>query len=464
MTIMKNKKSSLLPLIVLFLGIAILMVIRGVVIGKKTDLNYFDDSIEEFGIQTIAQELPRTNTFSYLPFYEKLRENLILKNESFVEINLSKMKTLIYKNGKLSEEYSILTQGNSEDWEGGPAGLYTVKSKHILSSSNSANIYIPFTIGYYGKYYIHGIPYYSDSNKEMPNDLKGSLKHSDKDAKIIFNFLNKGMPILVIDKEQDSYVYPEKETTVFPELSAESYIVADIDSGFILQEKNSNKKYSIASITKLMTAVTVVENVGIEKTIKVTEEMLDVYGSNPGFEVGKKYSISQLLPPLLTRSTNQAAEILAHFLGREKTIRFMNEKAKNIMMDNTSFEDPSGLSENNISTGRDLFYLLRYIINNRSSILKITKGEYIDAQKDQLFTDDELGNRNIFIYDPTFVGGKIGFTDIARHTGAFLFNLEIGGQRRNIAIILLKSQNLKYDTQKSYIWLLDNYFEKPENY
>jgi D-alanyl-D-alanine carboxypeptidase (penicillin-binding protein 5/6) len=188
--------------------------------------------------------------------------------------------------------------------------------------------------------------------------------------------------------------------------------------------------------------------------------MLTAYGSTEGLESGKKFRVVELFYPLLIESSNDAAEVLSRFLGRERTIQLMNEKAQSILMKNTHFTDPSGFDLGNISTAKDLFYLARYILNNRPLIFEIGKGKSVQSFGKIQFEIKKLWNKNIFIEDPTFVGGKTGFLPEAGQTALFVFRfLEQEGNERNIVISLLSSENIKRDTQRIYIWLQENYFK-----
>lgn len=318
---------------------------------------------------------------------------------------------------------------------------------------------MPYALHYYGKYYIHGEPYYSLGNKFYSPFSGGCLRLADKDAKEIYELTEINMPVLVIDKEKDHYKYSEAKFSIFPEISAASYLVADLDSGYVFREKDSSRQLAIASLTKLMTAVVVAENVDLRKSILIEEKMLSTYGSTKGLELGKQFRVVELFYPLLIESSNDVAEALSYFLGREKTIRLMNDKAKNILMEQTEFVDPSGFDPGNVSTAKDLFYLARYILNNRPPILEITKGKKVRSFGEVDFKIEDLWNKNVFASDPTFVGGKTGFTLASKSTAVFIFRLsDQDGIERNILITLLGAKNNETDTQKIYKWLQENYF------
>ncbi|MBZ9572666.1 serine hydrolase [Patescibacteria group bacterium] len=396
----------------------------------------------------------------YLKDFTEIRNNFILNQADFLEVHLSEMELRAYKDGVLEKAVPILLKGDPQGWGGTAAGLYKIESGHKIGFSIVSDVYMPYSLSFYGKYYIHGEPYYPGGEKLVSDVSGGCLRLSDEDAEFVYETTEIGMPILVIDRENDKYEYPNEEINEFPQLSAQSYLVADLDSGFVFTEKNSKAKLPIASLTKLMTALVVAENVDLRKSISITEEMLEAYGDTEGLEAGKSFRVVELFYPLLIESSNDAAEALSYFLGKQRIVELMNEKAKSILMQNTNFSDPSGFDPKNISTAQDLFYLLRYIFNNRPPILEITKGKEVRSFGEVQFDIENLWNKNEFINDPTFVGGKTGYTPEANYTAAFIFNFNGKDDKdRNVAIILLGSEDKKTDTQKIYIWLQENYFK-----
>jgi len=412
------------------------------------------------GIEFSNIELPEKDESVFLELFEDIGEKFISSKTDFLEVNLAEMKVAIYKDGFLIKDAPILTKGNVEGWGGSAAGLYRILSGNKASFSIGSGVYMPYALRYYGKYYIHGIPYYPGGVKFDSLFSGGCLRLKDEDAEAIYELSELNMPVLIIDKKRDYYEYSAKDITEFPELSAKSYLVADLDSGYVFAEKNSSDSLPIASLTKLMTAVVVAENVNLKKSILIEEKMLDAYGSTEGLELGKRFRVVELFYPLLIESSNDTAEALSYFLGRDKTIRLMNEKAEFISMKQTEFTDPSGFDPGNVSTARALFYLARYIFNNRPPILEITKGNKVRSFGDISFDIEKFWNKNVFINDPTFVGGKTGFIKESKYTAVFIFRFsDEDGAERNIAIILLGAQSNKADTQKAYMWLLDNYFK-----
>ena len=443
-----------------FFLIALIILLLLVWIEIDSQLLY----IPEVRINYVATKKEKPPLF--LKDFKLIEENLVSEKKSFLEINLQKMEVEFYQEGVLKNVWPIAARGDVQDWGGTATGLYQVLSKNKSAFSVLAEVNMPWAVNFYGLFYLHGVPFYGSGERRITEATGGCVQFSDKDAKLIYQIAEKGMPLLVIDKENDEYRYVRKKPSDFPKISAQSYLVADLDSGFVFSKKDWEKEISIASLTKLMTAVIVAENSDRRKSITVQPFMLSkAYGGTSGLEIGKSFRVVELFYPLLIESSNDAAEVLSYFLGRDKTIGLMNEKTKSILMEKTKFNDPSGLDLGNISTAKDLFYLTRYIANNYPLLLGITKGEEVRAFGEVRFKN--LQNKNIFFAHPDFLGGKTGAAINKSYNGIFIFRFPVdeNGAERRIAIILLGSDGLendvksiKKDSEQILDWLRENYF------
>lgn len=232
------------------------------------------------------------------------------------------------------------------------------------------------------------------------------------------------------------------------EVLAQSYLVLDISSNTVIFQKNAGKTYPIASITKLMNAVVVLENIDTSQSITLTKDMLKPEGYSPALFLGLDVSAKNLLRAMLIQSTNDSAESLTYFLGNKTFIGLMNKKAKELGMINTYYYDAHGLNPQNYSTATSLSKLLTYIYKNHPQILEITKenGFQMPSPTGQLLT---FQNLNVFSKKPEFIGGKSGYLPEAKQSMASLFNLN----GKIIAIVVLKSQNRQADTLKLVDWV-----------
>lgn len=202
------------------------------------------------------------------------------------------------------------------------------------------------------------------------------------------------------------------------ETSASCAIVMDQNSNRIIYSKNIHTVRSVASISKIMTAVLALESGSLEKKVTVGEEILKAYGSAVYLTVGEELTLKDLVYALMLRSGNDAALAIATYVGGdvEKFVEKMNQKASQIGMKNTVFHNPHGLDEEsgNMSTAYDMAILTSYamkneeykkIVGTKKYSLKTNKNSYVWKNKNKLL--------NTYQYT---TGGKTGFTEIAKRT------------------------------------------------
>jgi D-alanyl-D-alanine carboxypeptidase len=223
-------------------------------------------------------------------------------------------------------------------------------------------------------------------------------------------------------------------------IQADSFLVLNLSENKIITKKNENKKYPIASITKLMTAVVSLENIDQEKSIILTKEMLKPYGYSPSLFEGLNIKAKDLMYAMLIQSSNDSAEAISYFINPKIFINLMNKKAQELGMINTKFYDSSGLNDKNISTAEDLSKLISFIYKNKPEILKITKeNDFRLPDKNQRLL--KFRNLNHFYLLQNFVGGKSGYTEKAKNCYVGIFNKN----GKDIAIVVLSSKNAMAD-------------------
>ncbi len=263
------------------------------------------------------------------------------------------------------------------------------------------------------------------------------------------------MPLNLND-QGPQYFYFNKKSGSEPKVSAEAYVIGDLDTGEVIAQKNQDKKMPIASVSKLMTALVTTELSQIDptdSTAEVSKKALATYGENGGFHVGEKISLTDLIYPLLLESSNDAAEILAEHFERSTFIAKMNQEAQILEMSNTSYEDPSGLSVNNQSTAADLFKLAGYLNKDKKDLVSLTTLRSYSNKK------HNWPSTNQFLHDSGYLGGKSGFTDPAEETVVSLFNVPLTQTgTRPVGIVLLHSQDRHKDVENILKYLKSNIY------
>ncbi|MBQ3192062.1 MAG: D-alanyl-D-alanine carboxypeptidase [Oscillospiraceae bacterium] len=150
-------------------------------------------------------------------------------------------------------------------------------------------------------------------------------------------------------------------------VSARRAYVLDAVSGRVLYERNSHEQSLIASTTKIMTALIVCEQCNVLDRMRIPKEAVGIEGSSMYLQEGEILTLQELLYGLMLSSGNDAAVALAIYCGGtvEGFAELMNDKARNLGLKNTHFENPNGLdSPNHYSTARDLAVLAAYAMEN----------------------------------------------------------------------------------------------------
>jgi serine-type D-Ala-D-Ala endopeptidase (penicillin-binding protein 7) len=226
-----------------------------------------------------------------------------------------------------------------------------------------------------------------------------------------------------------------------PDLRAEAAIIYDPETNQVLWEENSQNQRSIASITKVMTAAVFLEN-DPDVTQEVTIARNDVFRASTTFlRANDKVTADDLLHLLLIASDNAAARALARFSphGSEGFIQRMNQKARELGLENTSYTDPSGLLSDNVSSAYDMARLITFASQDEriSSIMRLSAYTLRTAKGRTLSfhsTNHLLGRTDVDVR-----AGKTGFISKAGYCLATLLRMPENGQQ--VAVVVLGARS-----------------------
>ena len=205
-------------------------------------------------------------------------------------------------------------------------------------------------------------------------------------------------------------------------ISSESAILYNLDSGEVLYEKNSDEVRQIASLTKIMTALVTIENVdNLDKQVILTKEdfagLIEANAVQAGFTNGEVVTYKDLLYGLLLPSGADAAKAIARNVGgtEENFINKMNEKAKELNLKNTKFSTVIGLDDkNNYSTAKEVSIIFKEALKNKTFKEIITTKEYQTSDGKLTFKSTIQSNAKRYEIDiPYVLGGKTGTTSDA---------------------------------------------------
>ncbi len=217
---------------------------------------------------------------------------------------------------------------------------------------------------------------------------------------------------------------PEKSLEASdPQIAAKAAILTDVSSAYVMYAKNADEKMPIASTTKIMTAVVVLEDYEdkLNDVVSITYPMIAVEGSDIKLVSGEKITVENLLKGLLIMSGNDTATALAiYFGGKDAFVARMNSKARRLGLENTHFADPAGLDDAGYSTPHDLAILASFALRHQTfrEIVK-TPETTITSVDGSIIHALKSSNRLVKSDDPFFyplaIGVKTGFTYAAGH-------------------------------------------------
>lgn len=229
----------------------------------------------------------------------------------------------------------------------------------------------------------------------------------------------------------------------------------DLDSNRILYEKNIHNIRSVASISKIMTAVLAIESGKLEDKVTIGSEINTSYGSGIYIKEGEILTLRDLVYGLMLRSGNDAALAIAHYVGGsvDEFVNLMNKKAKELKMINTTFNNPSGLDQDkgNYSTAYDMAVLTSYAMKlDEYKIITSTKKYTLTTNKNTYSWINK--NKLLSIYKYT-TGGKTGFTEIAKRTLVTTASKD----NMNLVVVTLNDGNDWQDHQNLFEYGFNNY-------
>ncbi|WP_020374853.1 D-alanyl-D-alanine carboxypeptidase family protein [Sulfobacillus thermosulfidooxidans] len=236
-----------------------------------------------------------------------------------------------------------------------------------------------------------------------------------------------------------------------PHITARGAILMDARTGAIMYEKDAFRQLDPASVTKMMTAILVIEHGHLSKTVTISKNAAYTVGSALHIAPGQKYTVYDLLYGLLMRSGNDASVALAEADAGSvsKFVAQMNMKAQELGAFNTQFENPNGLTKpGHFSTAYDLALIARYAMTLPvfRKIVGTREGHIMELRHK---TKRTLHNTNQLLYTfPDATGIKTGTTDAAGK--CLVASATRNGQ--DLIAVVLHSQDRYADAKNLLVW------------
>lgn len=211
-------------------------------------------------------------------------------------------------------------------------------------------------------------------------------------------------------------------------VSAEGVALMDADSGCMIYGRNLHRRYYPASITKILTALIIVERCNLDDTLTFSYDAVhrvERGSTSAGYDTGDQITVREALYAMLLKSANEVANALAeHCAGSmEAFAKLMNEKAASLGCKDSSFVNPSGLNDNNHYTTAYDFALIAQAAFQNPVFVEFDSTTYyempVNATNDKpfmVYCGHKMMKKNSGHYYPGIIGGKTGYTVLAGNT------------------------------------------------
>lgn len=241
------------------------------------------------------------------------------------------------------------------------------------------------------------------------------------------------------------------------DITGEYVTLYNMNEDTLLYSKNDTKKTSIASLTKMMTTLVAIEEIdNLDKIVTIKERDFEgtVGYSKAGFKVGDKVTYRDLLYGIILPSGADAVNaVVNNTLGYDKFIKKMNETAKKIGMNDTSYANPVGKDdENNYSTSSDLAKLLKYALKNETFKTIFTTKSYKTSNGINL--ESTVNSYKNILNTDEIKGAKSGFT---KDAGRCLASITTLNNVDYLLVVINSSTTNPYNAVKDTITIYDYY-------
>lgn len=345
-------------------------------------------------------------------------EEAVPKTGKFIAADLTAMRLSLYQDGVLITSFPIRSKGRiGTPWET-PSGFYSIKTKEETHFSSIGKVFMPYSMQFYGNYFIHGWTYYPDGTPTTASFSGGCIKLGTEEAAGVFAFADVGTKVFVYDAPPPILRSLSLRSLVTEPQGTSTYLVADIDTGDVYAERNATAVHPMLDATRLMTALVSNETISFDKKIPYNN---------------KRWYAEDVVYPLIMLSSDAVADGLASFYGTRAFVRWMNAAAQAFGMSSTTFVDVHA-APHNTTTAEDLYRLVRYLSLKKSFVLKIanTPTKTIEAADE---SSQELRN--------TYQVNSI----------ASVITLLRDDRQRRVAVVVLGSSDQAADVARLAAWI-----------
>lgn len=293
----------------------------------------------------------------------------------------------------------------------------------------------------------------SEKKENIPKDFE-KIPVKDKPA-ALENFVP---PTLVVFRDSENTL-PKRNWSIPPlELKAGAAIAVKLDGSRVYYNKNMNERRPIASLTKLMTAIIVLENFNLDDVIKISKNDVKRISSSGDLRPDESLTARSLLNIMLIDSSNDAALALAR--QKPDFTSLMNKKAKELGLSDTRFVNPDGIDEDGgYSSAFDVAKIFSHLAVNYPQVLEVLETKNMVVYSSDGKFEHRLKNTNELLNLVADVkAGKTGYTDKAGGSLALLISsFKQNNGKNDIITVVLGSPDRFGESEKLIQWLREGY-------
>lgn len=251
-------------------------------------------------------------------------------------------------------------------------------------------------------------------------------------------------------------IFPMRSTAVpEPEIAAQSALIVDVETGRSFYQKNAQDALPLASLTKLLSSLVVLENIPLEKELTLTQEAIETPGTIGSFRVGERVQARHLLFSSLIPSSNDALMGLALSVGSTNFLSLLQSKKIQLGLRDTTIADPVGLSSKTRGNAWEVVKIAKAAFSNNllRKILSIPEYEFTSLSG----IPHKNVSTNKLIFDPRVLVAKTGTLQDVENYAALVKPSKID---RELLLVILGSPNREKDARVLLDWLDAGYVWK----
>lgn len=364
-------------------------------------------------------------------------DTMVAQEGKVVYADLGAMKITLFENGQPMGEYEIASIGREGTAWQTPVGQFDMSYKIKNHFSSIGHVWMPYSMHFFGNYFIHGWPYDAAGTPVPEGYSGGCIRLETENARMIYEFVDSDTQLVVTSSANrldasGEYTYEIQHDA--PDISA-AYVVADLESGEVMAAQNATQEVPAGSFASLMAGIISLETLNQYQQTVFEQEIVP---------------ISDLLYALLLSDSAEAGTLLQTHKNKHQYLLDMNTRAQSIGMASTTYKDVTGEIETTVTTLEDTFRLMQYIAWYKPFVTKLLTLEQYQTDGGQVWkTTYPL--RNLEGYQAGFANAEqtemITLVDLT-------FSSESGSSdKRSIILIVQGSEQAQMDTQALYDWV-----------